>query len=126
MKLRNPFQKFTALEILGLLLLGAGFISLFYGTWQKDMLTVPALNRSVDDRIGFYTDLKNDGYKMMWDMPWTISVLLFPNMTAGLAFDVCDILIWSSWFLTAVGAYLVHQQIVIIVDKAKKTIKRKV
>lgn len=89
------------------MLIGLGLVMLLFSLWQLDLLFIQHMWGLASDNVVFYSDLIKNGYMSYSQLPFTINVWLFPNMTAGLAYDVLMIMNGASWFVTATGIYVV-------------------
>jgi hypothetical protein len=99
------------LSLLGIVLILAGFVCGAFSMWQLDMQFSSRMWGDTQTNIRFYTDLAGNGFKSYSQMPWTINFELFPNMTAGVAYDVLMIMNLSGFFLVAAGGYFINRQI---------------
>ena len=93
--------------ILGFMLVGGGMVLQWFSMWQLDMLLCSRMWSTCDQNIQFYTDLKGNNMNHFREMKWTINFELWPNMTAGVAYDLLMVMNYVSWFLTAIGVYMV-------------------
>jgi hypothetical protein len=97
-------------RLVGLVLLVLGFVLLSFSMWQLDMQFVTRMWGSTQTNIQFYQDLASNGYRSYSQMPWTINVELFPNMTAGVAYDALMIMNFSSAVPLLCGTYLIFSR----------------
>jgi hypothetical protein len=97
-------------RLAGLVLLVLGFVMLSFSMWQLDMQLCPREWGSTQDNINYYTNLQSEGLHSMSEMKWTINVELFPNMTAGLAYDLLMIMNFSSSVPLLCGTYLIFSR----------------
>jgi hypothetical protein len=110
----------TVVAIVGLVFLMGGLIFQAFSMWQLDMLLVSRMWGSATGNIQYYKDLIGNNYTSMSQMPWTINVELFPNMTAGIAYDVLMIMNLSCAVLIAIGAFIVAKSTTVYQSAIRK------
>jgi hypothetical protein len=93
-------------KIFGVLLLVAGFAMLGFSMWQLNMLTSPMVDGDTTQSIAVFRGVESRGYTRFRDVPWTINSYLFPNMTAGLAYDGMMMVNFASAVPIMAGTYL--------------------
>jgi len=97
----------TLVAIFGLVFLMGGLIFQAFSVWQMDLLFVTRMWGPCQTNIQFYTDLLGNGYSSWSKMPFSINIWLFPNMVAGLAYDLLMIVNLAMSMLIAAGAVMI-------------------
>jgi hypothetical protein len=93
-------------KCVGIVLLVAGFAMLAFSMWQLNMLTSPFVDGSIGQSVNYFKSIEEKGFSSFRQVPWTINMYFFPNMTAGEAYDYLMIMNFTSAIPLMMGVYL--------------------